>query len=106
MRQPERRASSVRRAPSTPTHPDSVGKPPRRAMRNSLSQRLSRLAMTPGLARVRGDLEGEAIGVEPSTQATREGNEAERREARARRRESDERRPAKSGSVQYIARRR
>src|SRR5215472_695084 len=44
MGQPERSASSTRRTPSTPTKPDSVGKPPRRAMRNSLSQRLSRLA--------------------------------------------------------------
>src|SRR5882724_12447773 len=39
----ERRASSTRRAPSTPTAPDSVVRPPRSAMRNSLSQRLSRL---------------------------------------------------------------
>src|SRR5215467_11536529 len=43
MGQPERKASSTRRTPSTPTKPPSFGKPPRSAMRNSLSQRLSRL---------------------------------------------------------------
>src|SRR5713101_5273380 len=49
MGQPERRASSTRRAPSTPTKPDSVGRPPRSAMRNSFSQRLSRLVRSPGI---------------------------------------------------------
>src|SRR5439155_17258745 len=39
--------SSTRRTPSTPTAPDSVGRPPRKARRNSLSQRLSRLVRTP-----------------------------------------------------------
>src|SRR5882724_4839374 len=48
MRQPERSASSTSRAPSTPTNPFSVGRPPRRAMRNSLSQRLSRLVRSAG----------------------------------------------------------
>src|ERR1700682_2145697 len=43
MRQPERRASSTSLTPSTPTNPFCVGRPPRRATRNSLSQRLSRL---------------------------------------------------------------
>src|ERR1051325_9888772 len=57
MRQPEERASSARRTPSTPTAPDSVGRPPRRATRNSLSQRFSRLVMTAFEAR--GDLPGE-----------------------------------------------
>ncbi len=64
MRQPERSASSTRRTPSTPTEPDSVGRPPRSAMRNSLSQRLSRLVRTPGtavLAAVRAGLPGVAI---------------------------------------------
>src|ERR1700730_5862957 len=65
MRQPDRSASSTRRTPSTPTLPDSVGRPPRRAMRNSLSQRLSRLVIV--LARglggrgPRAALTGEAI---------------------------------------------
>src|SRR6267378_3825215 len=43
MWQPERRASSTSLTPSTPTNPFCVGRPPRRATRNSLSQRLSRL---------------------------------------------------------------
>jgi hypothetical protein len=50
MRQPERRASSVRRTPSTPTAPDSVGRPPRSAMRKAFSQRLSRLDRIPAAA--------------------------------------------------------
>src|SRR2546430_12670209 len=54
MRQAELSASSTRRAPSTPTAPDSVGRPPRRAIRNSLSQRLSRLVSTAGAADARG----------------------------------------------------
>jgi hypothetical protein len=58
MRQPEERASSTRRSPSTPTLPDSVGRPPRRAMRKSLSQRLSRLERRAD----EEDLEGVAIG--------------------------------------------
>src|SRR5262245_28037834 len=65
MGQPERRASSTRRAPSTPTKPDSVGRPPRSAMRNSLSQRLSRLvrsaADSPSLRTLRAALPGLAI---------------------------------------------
>src|SRR5215472_2245259 len=57
MGQAERRASSTRRGPSTPTAPDSVGSPPRKAMRNSLSHRLSREEMgAEELAR--GALEG------------------------------------------------
>src|SRR5215470_6540731 len=57
MGQAERRASSTRRGPSTPTAPDSVGSPPRKAMRNSLSHRLSRDEMgAEELAR--GALEG------------------------------------------------
>src|SRR5260370_23532658 len=43
MEQPERRASSTRRTPSTPTKPSSVGRPPGRCTRNALSQRLVRL---------------------------------------------------------------
>ena len=54
MRHPERRAYSTRRTPSTPTQPDSVGRPPRRAMRKVFSQRLSRLE------RIAGALEGRA----------------------------------------------
>src|SRR5215469_9433448 len=46
-RQPERKASSTSRTPSTPTAPLSVGTPPRSAARNSFSQRFSRLAITP-----------------------------------------------------------
>ena len=64
MGQPERKASSTRRTPSTPTEPDSVGRPPRSAIRNSLSQRFSRLVRTPGAtegAALRADLPGEAI---------------------------------------------
>ena len=57
MGQAERRASSTKRGPSTPTAPDSVGSPPRKAMRNSLSHRLSREEMgAEELAR--GALEG------------------------------------------------
>src|SRR5256885_1457829 len=64
MRQPELSASSTSRAPSTPTAPDSVGSPPRRATRNSLSQRLSRLVSTagaPGARAERAALLGVAI---------------------------------------------
>src|SRR5205814_1929152 len=64
MRQPELSASSTSRAPSTPTAPDSVGNPPRRATRNSLSQRLSRLMSTadaPGARGERAALLGVAI---------------------------------------------
>src|SRR5277367_6718065 len=66
MRQPEVSASSTSRTPSTPTAPDSVGRPPRSAVRNSLSHRLSRLVSTPGaeagaLAASRADLPGVAI---------------------------------------------
>src|SRR5260370_34439195 len=53
MAQPERKASSTRRTPSTPTKPDSVGRPPRKARRNSFSQRLSRLVIAAGAAEVR-----------------------------------------------------
>src|SRR2546427_547354 len=53
MRQVERNASSTRRTPSTPTLPDSVGSPPRRAMRKSLSQRLSLLVSTEGVSGTR-----------------------------------------------------
>src|SRR5690242_3380816 len=64
MGHPDRRASSTRRTPSTPTKPLSVGNPPRSAMRNSLSQRLSRLVSSadslPGLA-FRAALLGVAI---------------------------------------------
>src|SRR5229473_3251052 len=69
MRQPERRASSASRTPSTPTKPSSVGRPPRRATRNSLSQRLSRLvrsAGSPAGRALRAVLPGEAITVEGS----------------------------------------
>src|SRR5436190_6354205 len=59
MRQPDESASSARRTPSTPTAPDSVGRPPRRATRNSLSQRFSRLEMT--VFAVRADLPGEGM---------------------------------------------
>src|SRR5262245_1746962 len=45
MAQAGRSASSTRRGPSTPPAPDSVGRPPRSAMRNSLSHRLSREEM-------------------------------------------------------------
>src|SRR5260370_33370880 len=69
MGQPERRACSTRRTPSTPTNPASVGRPPRKAMRNSLSQRLSRLvrsaASFAGRA-LRGALPEVAITVEGS----------------------------------------
>src|ERR1700682_2361321 len=61
MRHPERRASSTRRAPSTPTHPESVGSPPRSAMRNCFSQRFSRLERifaAAGGAEERGGREG------------------------------------------------
>src|SRR5260221_14031920 len=51
MRQPDESASSARRTPSTPTAPDSVGRPPRSATRNSLSQRFSRLEMRAVAAR-------------------------------------------------------
>src|SRR6266436_2062333 len=67
MRQPERSASSTRRAPSTPTNPFSVGRPPRRAMRNSLSQRLSRLVRSvgsPAARALRAAFPGVAITVE------------------------------------------
>src|SRR5260370_17881390 len=67
MRQPERSASSTRRTPSTPTKPPSVGRPPRKATRNSLSQRLSRLvrsAGSPTERALRADLPGAAITVE------------------------------------------
>src|SRR6202011_94914 len=43
IRHPERSASSTSLTPSTPTNPDSVGIPPRSAMRNCFSHRLSRL---------------------------------------------------------------
>src|SRR6267143_5378790 len=69
MRQPERSASSTSRAPSTPTNPFSVGRPPRSAMRNSLSQRLSRLVMSagpPAERAPRATFPGEAITVEGS----------------------------------------
>src|SRR5712664_2243112 len=69
MRQPERSASSTSLAPSTPTNPFSVGRPPRRAMRNSLSQRLSRLLRSAGslAARaLRAAFPGVAITVEGS----------------------------------------
>jgi hypothetical protein len=59
MRQVERRASSTRRGPSTPTEPSSEGRPPRRAMRNCLSQRLSRLVRRSGEA---AGLGAEGIG--------------------------------------------
>src|SRR5258708_35308075 len=69
MRQPERSASSTSLTPSTPTKPFSVGRPPRRAMRNSLSQRLSRLVRSvgsPAWEGLRADLPGVAIPVEGS----------------------------------------
>src|SRR6267142_2112978 len=69
MRQPESSASSASRAPSTPTNPSSVGRPPRRAMRNSLSQRLSRLLMSAGSPTgraLRAAFPGVAITVEGS----------------------------------------
>src|ERR1700693_1785893 len=69
MRQPESSASSTRRAPSTPTNPFSVGRPPRSAMRNSLSQRLSRLLMSAGSPAgraLRAAFPGVAITVEGS----------------------------------------
>src|ERR1700687_4458667 len=69
MGQPERSASSTRRRPSTPTYPFSVGRPPRRAMRNSFSQRLSRLVRSAGSLAVRAlraALPGVAITVEGS----------------------------------------
>src|SRR5690242_15033731 len=64
MGHPERSASSTSRGPSTPTKPLSVGKPPRRAMRNSLSQRLSRLVSSgdsPARVALRAALPGVAI---------------------------------------------
>src|SRR6266403_1753609 len=69
MRQPESSASSTSRAPSTPTNPFSVGSPPRSAMRNSLSQRLSRLVMSAGSPAdraLRAAFPGVAITVESS----------------------------------------
>src|SRR6266853_1591334 len=69
MQHPERSASSTRRTPSTPTNPSSVGRPPRKATRNSLSQRLSRLvrsAGSPDGRAVRADLPAVAITVERS----------------------------------------
>src|SRR5258705_3860335 len=69
MGQPESSASSTSRAPSTPTNPFSVERPPRRAMRNSLSQRLSRLLRSAGssLGRaLRAAFPGVAITVEGS----------------------------------------
>src|SRR5215469_5001260 len=66
MGQPERSASSTRRRPSTPTKPPSVGRPPRRATRNSLSQRLSRLvrsADSPGAPTLRAGPLGIASGL-------------------------------------------
>src|SRR6266849_3872499 len=77
MRQPERSASSTRRKPSTPTNPLSVGRPPRRATRNSLSQRLSRLVRRAGSPAERGpraDLPGDAITVEGSKFPARDAN--------------------------------
>src|SRR5882724_5263098 len=63
MAEVERRASSTRRGPSTPTAPDSEGMPPRRAMRNSLSQRLSRLEIMAGSGEEeRGELRREGMG--------------------------------------------
>src|SRR5713226_4372247 len=77
MRHPERSASSTSRTPSTPTKPFSVGRPPRRATRNSLSHRLSRLARSagspPGRA-LRADLPGVAITVEGSKLRAADGN--------------------------------
>src|ERR1700674_1545275 len=69
MGQPESSASSTRRRPSTPTDPFSVGRPPRKAMRNSFSQRLSRLVRSAGSLAVRAlraALPGVAITVEGS----------------------------------------
>src|SRR6266481_6953217 len=77
MRQPERSASSTRRTPSTPTKPFSVGKPPRRATRNSLSQRLSQLvrsAGSPAGRALRADFPGVAIPVERSKLLARDAN--------------------------------
>src|SRR5690242_503475 len=77
MRQSERRASSTSRTPSTPTNPFSVGSPPRRAMRNSFSQRLSRLVRSAGSPTGRGfraTLPGAAITVERSKFRARDGN--------------------------------
>src|ERR1700676_4732382 len=51
MRHPERNASSTSLTPSTPQNPDSVGIPPRSAIRNCFSHRLSRLVSTAGAAR-------------------------------------------------------
>src|SRR6266481_6164756 len=69
MGQPESSASSTRRAPSTPTNPFSVGRPPRSAIRNSLSQRLSRLLISvgsPAGRALRAAFPGVAITVEGS----------------------------------------
>src|SRR5712664_330362 len=78
MRQPERSASSTSRTPSTPTKPFSVGKPPRRATRNSLSQRLSRLVRSaaPFAAErlLRAALPGVAITVEGSKLSVLQAN--------------------------------
>src|SRR6266404_979301 len=77
MRQPERRASSTSLTPSTPTNPFCVGKPPRRATRNSLSQRLSRLVRSsaPFAGRaLRAVLPGVAIPVEGSKFLPEEAN--------------------------------
>src|SRR5438552_18702230 len=67
MRQPERRDSSTSLTPSTPTKPPSVGTPPRRAIRKSLSQRLSRLVSSAGAPlgpALRAGFPGVAISVE------------------------------------------
>src|SRR4029077_18490603 len=69
MGQPERSASSTRRTPSTPTNPLSVGSPPRRATRNSLSQRLSRLVISAGSLAERG-----LRAVLPGAAIPRQGN--------------------------------
>src|SRR5260370_42478695 len=77
MRQPERSASSTSLTPSTPTKPFSVGTPPRRATRNSLSQRLSRLvrraASFAGRA-LRAAFPGVAITVERSKLLAEDAN--------------------------------
>src|SRR5713226_7508271 len=77
MRHPERSASSASLTPSTPTKPFSVGTPPRRATRNSLSQRLSRLVSTvasfAGRA-FRAALPGVAITVEGSKLLAEDAN--------------------------------
>src|SRR6266700_4185721 len=77
MRHPDRSASSTSLTPSTPTKPFSVGRPPRRAMRNSFSQRLSRLVRSAGSPEGRGlraVLPGVAISEEGSKLLAVHGN--------------------------------